>query len=84
MLLINRFKVSELSGLFCLPEGTQSDFSCLGGQKKLLGLWFVREDQYPGWHYDMHMHTFYIVLKRPTMLYEDVKVIICNSHEKIN
>ena len=52
--LLNMFKVLELSGLFV----------CLGGLVKILsawgteeigGLWFAKGDQYPGWHYVINL-----------------------------
>ena len=44
------FKILDLSGGFYLL-GLVKIFSAWGGQKKLLGCFFARGDQYPGWHY---------------------------------
>ena len=46
MLLLNMFKVLELSGLLvCLGD---LRFSVPGGTEEIAGLWFARGDQYPG------------------------------------
>ena len=49
MLLLNMFKVLELSGLFVCP-GDLFRFSVPGGGgiEETAGLWFSRGDQYPG------------------------------------
>ena len=36
---------------FLSAWGNLLSFSMPGGTEKIAGLWFAREDQYPGWHY---------------------------------
>ena len=44
---------------FCLHAMDVLSFSVPGGTEKIVGLWFAKGDQYPGWHYgDVHFFYF--------------------------
>ena len=49
ILLLNMFKVLELSELDVCLVGTYLNFQWLGGQKKLLDFGLLGEDHYPLW-----------------------------------
>ena len=44
----------ELSELFVCP-GELGQFFSTWGDRKIAGLWFAQGDQYPDWHYALHL-----------------------------